>query len=358
MKFGVMNLFPAEGPSDSQILRDTLEEIQLADELGFDSAWLAEHHFSRYGILGNPLMMGAAIAETTKSITIGTAVLVIPFHDPIRLAEDAATLDVMSGGRLQIGIGRGYQPREFAGFNRDPADSKRLYAEVVDVVKLAWTESNWSYDGEFFQYSDMDVYPKPHQPGGPPLLHASVSPDSYRTRGLAGEPIITSPNFTPLPMMQRNFDVYRDSLVEGGHQPTDFELPFMQQIWCGPSEDGLADAATAALNYYRSVGKVIPGSDEAIAEEARYYEAVRRNIDLLTLEEALTHGGNFGSVDRVVDTIGRLRDELGVTHYIGWFHIPSIDRRRALEAMHTFAGEVIPQLRDTERAVPSASSAS
>jgi hypothetical protein len=111
------------------------------------------------------------------------------------------------------------------------------------------------------------------------------------------------------------------------------------------AESGLHAAAESALNYYRTVGKVIPGSDEAIEHEKNYYEAVRNNIELLTLDQALTHGGNFGSVDLVVDTIGRLRDELGITHYIGWFNIPSIDRQVALRAMETFATEVIPQLR-------------
>ncbi|WP_030918938.1 LLM class flavin-dependent oxidoreductase [Streptosporangium amethystogenes] len=107
MKFGVMNLFPAEGDGDdAQVLRDTIEEIQIADELGFDSCWLAEHHFSRYGILGNPLMLGTAIAERTRNITIGTAVVVVPLHDPLRIAEDAALLDILSGGRLVLGSER------------------------------------------------------------------------------------------------------------------------------------------------------------------------------------------------------------------------------------------------------------
>ena len=345
MKFGIMNLFPAEGASEHQVLTNTLEEIQLADDLGFDSVWLAEHHFSRYGILGNPLMLGASIAASTKNITIGTAVLVLPFYDPLRLAEDIATLDVLSNGRIKIGVGRGYQPLEFNGFNKNAADSKGMYKEIVEILQKAWTEENWSYDGKFFNYKDITIYPRPVQAGGPKILHATVSPESYRSRGLAGESIITSPNFTPLPLMKKNFDVYRESLIEGGHSPEEFEVPFMQQVWCGGSEEGLQAAANAALNYYRSLKKYVPGSEEAVAEEAKYYEAVKRNIDLLTLEQALTHGGNFGSVDKVVDTLGKLQDSLGVNHYIGWFNIPSIDRKVAMDAMVNFATEVMPQLR-------------
>jgi hypothetical protein len=141
--------------------------------------------------------------------------------------------------------------------------------------------------------------------------------------------------------------MYREALAEAGHDPSQFEIPFMQQTWVGDPVK-LPQVAEAALEYYRTVGKVIPGSDEAIAAEAEYYEKVRANLDLLTLEQTMTHGGNFGSVDQVVDTLGRLATELGVTHYICWFRIPSLDRRVAIEAMETFASEVIPQLRDLE----------
>jgi alkanesulfonate monooxygenase SsuD/methylene tetrahydromethanopterin reductase-like flavin-dependent oxidoreductase (luciferase family) len=143
-------------------------------------------------------------------------------------------------------------------------------------------------------------------------------------------------------------DAYRDGLVQGGYNPSDYDIPFMQQVWVGDSESELRAVAEAALDYYRIVGKVVPGSDEAIASEAEYYRKVRENIELLTLEQTLTHGGNFGSVDQIVDTLGRLASELGVTHYVCWFRIPSLDRKIALKAMETFAGEVIPQLRDLE----------
>lgn len=350
MKFGIMNLFPSAGEAeDHQVLHDTLEEIRIADQLGFDSVWLAEHHFSRYGILGNPLQFGAAIAAGTDRIMIGTAVMVVPFHDPIRLAEEGAALDVISKGRFQMGVGRGYQPREFKGFGVDPAESRERYDEAMEIVQRAWTQEGWSFRGRHFSYEDLTTYPRPYQDGGPPLVHGAVSPSSFRKRGLAGANIITSPSFTPLGRMKDNFDVYRASLVEAGHDPADFELPFMQQIWVGAGTAGLREAAEAALRYYRSVGKVIPGSEEALASEAAYYAKVRENIELLTLEQTLTHGGNFGSVGKVVETLGLLNEELGVTHYIGWFRIPSLARSSALRAMETFASEVMPQLQSTER---------
>ena len=161
MKFGIQNLFPAEGVDDHHVLLETLEEIKLADELGFDSAWLAEHHFSRYGLLGNPLLLGAAVAQCTTRIQIGTAVVVLPFHNPLRLAEDAATLDILSGGRLELGVGRGYQPKEFAGFGIDAAYGKERYAEVVDILKLAWTGETFSYAASTTPSTTSPCLPEP-----------------------------------------------------------------------------------------------------------------------------------------------------------------------------------------------------
>lgn len=344
MKFGTMNLFPlGEGASDRKVIEEALEDAVLADEMGFDSIWLAEHHFSPYGILGNPLMFASAIAQRTKRIKIGTAVMVVPFYSPIRLAEDAALVDLMSGGRLMMGIGRGYQPIEFAGFGIDPASSIERYNEIVDILRLAWTQENWSYEGKHYQYRDITIYPRPTREI--PLLHAAVQPDSFKRLGQAGERLITSPNFTPLPIMKRNYELYAEGLGEATTTRADLERPFMQQAWCGPDEAGKREAAEAALRYYKSIGKVIPGADRNDGrsdKEMAYYSKVHKGLDLLTLEQTLTHGGNFGSSQQVADTISVLNEEMGVDHYISWFNIPSLDRRSALKSMERFARDVMP----------------
>ena len=352
LRFGIMNLFPAEGVSDHQVFYDTLDEIGLADELGFDSVWLAEHHFSRYGLLGNPLNFGMAVASRTKRITIGTAVLVLPFYDPIRLAEDIAAIDVLSKGRVQIGVGRGYQPSEFAGFGVPVEESFQRYKEALEVIQLAMTEESWSYEGEIFRYENVTTYPRPYTPGGPKILMATVSPDSFSFRGSRGEAIITSPNFTPLGIMKRNFELYREAMAENGFDIAGYDMPFMQQAWAGHDEAGLQLAATAAYTYYRSLTKYIPGSEEALEAEREYYEKVAKNINLLTLEQTLTHGGNFGSPQRVIETIEQLQEELGITHYIAWLRIPHLERAEALKSMETFATEVIPHFRRKDAAMP------
>jgi alkanesulfonate monooxygenase SsuD/methylene tetrahydromethanopterin reductase-like flavin-dependent oxidoreductase (luciferase family) len=278
-------------------------------------------------------------------------VLVLPLHDPLRLAEDIAALDVLSGGRVSIGVGRGYQPQEFAGFGIPLGESKERYQETLEVLRLALSQENFSYHGKFFTYDGITTYPRPFTPGGPPILQGTVSPDSFRERGAVGESIITSPNFTPLGIMQKNYNLYREAMTANGFDMAGYDVPFMQQVWVGEGEDGLHEAATAAMNYYKSVGKVIPGSEEALEQEKKYYAAVAKNIDLLTLEQTLTHGGNFGSADRVIETIEMMREQLGINHYIGWLRIPSLDRKAALKSMEEFATKVIPHFRKAEAVV-------
>ena len=352
MEFGVMNLFsvPSDGGTDTGIILEHLEEVQLADELGFDTVWLAEHHFSHYGVAGSPLLMGTAIAERTSRIKIGTAVLVLPFYDPLRLAEEIATLDVISQGRLVIGCGRGYQPLEFAGFGIDPAEAKDRYNEVVEILELALSTQNWSYHGKFHHYDNITTYPRPHTPGGPPLVHAALNPESFYYLGTKGRRVLTSPTFAPLSRMVRCFDEYRRGLTENGHDPAAFGFPYMQQVWPGSDQTDLDAAAAAAVEWWRILNGVAPKSANALAEERERWEKTQRNMEALTVERIFTHGGAFGDPQTVADIVLELQRTLGINEYIGWFRIPTLDRDVSLRAMETFAKEVIPLVRAAAKA--------
>jgi alkanesulfonate monooxygenase SsuD/methylene tetrahydromethanopterin reductase-like flavin-dependent oxidoreductase (luciferase family) len=351
MDFGVMNLFsvPKVDGSDDKIIHEHLEEVQLADELGFDTVWLAEHHFSHYGVAGSPLLVGAAIAERTSRIKIGTAVLVLPFYNPLRLAEEIATLDVISKGRLVIGSGRGYQPLEFAGFGMDAAEARERYNEVYEILQLALSQENWSYAGKYHQFDNITTYPRPYQPGGPAFLHAALNPESFSYLGSKGRRVLTSPTFAPLSRMKRCFSAYREALVEAGHDPADYKFPYMQQVWPGHSRADHDAAAQAALDWYRYQHGVLPSSKDALDSERERWEKTQRNMEELTVERVFTHGGAFGEPAKVAEMILSLEEELGINEYIGWFRIPTLDRDISLRAMETFAKEVMPIVREASQ---------
>src|SRR5208337_4411471 len=148
MKFGMLHLFENPvGKSEYQIVKEQFDLMRAAEDLGFDSIWPAEHHFTEYGYCASPALSLAAVASVTKRIRLGTGVVVLPFHNPIRVAEELAMLDLMSDGRLDFGVGRGYQPLEFKGFQIDQAKSRGIFNESLEVIMQAWTQERVNFKG-------------------------------------------------------------------------------------------------------------------------------------------------------------------------------------------------------------------
>jgi alkanesulfonate monooxygenase SsuD/methylene tetrahydromethanopterin reductase-like flavin-dependent oxidoreductase (luciferase family) len=158
---------------------ESLQRIREAEEWGFSSAWLTEHHFLRYSRPSSAVTLAAAAAQTER-IRLGTGVVVLPFHDPVRLAEDLATVDQISHGRLDVGIGRGLFPAEFTGFSIAMEDSRPRFEENLEVLLKAWTSDEpFSYKGDYHEYTDIVVYPRPYQHPHPPIFQPVVSPGSF-----------------------------------------------------------------------------------------------------------------------------------------------------------------------------------
>src|SRR6266540_5089139 len=146
-----------------EVYGHALEEARLADELGFDAVWLAEHHFSSYGICPSLAVLAAAIARETRRVRIGTSVVIAPFAHPIRIAEDFAMVDVLSGGRLEFGLGRGYQPKEFQGLGVSMAHTHERFDEAYEIIRRAWSQDRMEFKGEFYEVPPVRVLPKPLQ---------------------------------------------------------------------------------------------------------------------------------------------------------------------------------------------------
>src|SRR6202163_4129289 len=157
MKFGLHFQLPCSpGQSPVQRYRDTLDQAVHAEALGFDSVWPVEQHFNaNLSILPSPLLMLAAIAERTRTLRLGIAIILLPLSHPIRVAEEIATLDVLSNGRVEFGIGRGSIPTHFAGFGVPQAESRDRFVEALEVIIQAWTKERVSYDGRFFKVDNL-----------------------------------------------------------------------------------------------------------------------------------------------------------------------------------------------------------
>src|SRR2546425_7064743 len=207
MKFGTQNLLSIrDWQTPADVYAHALAECKLADELGFDTVWLAEHHFSVYGIAPSLPVLAAAVARETRRVRIGTAVVIAPFAHPVRIAEEWAMVDILSNGRLEFGLGRGYQPAEFRGLSISMEKTRERFDECLEVIRRAWTEERVTFEGEFYTVRDLRVLPKPIQQPHPPFWTAAASPATFPLPARMKLKILTAPSFTPWDILRKNSD--------------------------------------------------------------------------------------------------------------------------------------------------------
>src|SRR6267378_4956007 len=220
MRFGTFYFFQAApGQRHQDIIRGELDQIVWSEELGFDEVWLTEHHFIDYGLAVDPATLAAAAASRTQRIRIGLAAAILPFHHPVRLAEQLALIDIISNGRLDVGLGRGNRPAEFRGYNVPVEESRERFDETVEVMLRAWTEDRFSHRGRFYTVPEARVIPKPLQRPHPPLYQVCVSRDGIENTALRGWPMLNSVLFGPVGQLVANRDIYVDTLKKSGRTP-------------------------------------------------------------------------------------------------------------------------------------------
>ena len=345
MKFGVFYQVPcAPEQSVAQRYQDTLEQIELADELGFDRAWIAELHFrSTFSAMPSPLMLAAVAAQRTKRIRLGIAVNLLPLHHPVSLAEDAATADVLSGGRLEFGIGRGTRLAHH-GFGVPQEESRPRFMEALDILKKVWTEDHVTYEGNYWQINDVSVSPKPTQKPHPPLRMASNSADTFPLAGELGLPVFTWILINPLARLQEGLITYRDTLKENGHpeQEVSLALPVFTAKDRAAAQ-GLPQAST--MNYMREVDAILgpgprPTTETAAAGGPRY-----PNYLSIPYEDILRDTAVYDEPSAVADRLHKISHALRNDECICWFNLGGlVPHEEVKKSMRLFAEKVMPNL--------------
>jgi len=200
MEFGLFTEFPSPpGVSEAAAFDESLGQMKAAEEMGFDAVWLAEIHFQKdRSVLASPLVIASALAACTRRVKIGIAVQVLPLSHPLHLAEDVATVDQLSRGRLDFGVGRSGLPAHYHGFNIPYAESRARFLETLDVLVKAWTQERFSHEGTYFQFRDVCVTPKPYQRPHPPIRMAATTQDTYPLVGRMGYPIFIAVRTTSI----------------------------------------------------------------------------------------------------------------------------------------------------------------
>jgi natural product biosynthesis luciferase-like monooxygenase protein len=354
MKFGQLHLFESPaGKTEYQVVKEQIELMRSAEDLGFDSVWPAEHHFSEYGYCASPAVSLAAIASVTKRIRLGTGVVVLPFHNPIRVAEEFAMLDLMSDGRIDFGVGRGYQPTEYRGFQIDQTKSRGIFNESLEVIKQAWTQERVNFKGVHFNIEDQPVRPKPLQKPHPPIWVAALSEASFSMIGKWGYNLLCAPVFGFQGTSGVNLlNNYRDALREAGHDPKTREIAALCMVYCGETtEQARKEFADPVLWYYRTIAKYVapPASDEPVLT----YEIYAKTRDLaatISWEQLLEAGAVIcGDRDHCIEQITKLYQQFDFNQLLCWTRLGGFDTGKVLRSMERMQKYVMPHFRGAEQ---------
>jgi alkanesulfonate monooxygenase SsuD/methylene tetrahydromethanopterin reductase-like flavin-dependent oxidoreductase (luciferase family) len=370
-------LFTMDNPGNERRYRELLEmaieQVRLIDESGFGTLWQGEHHFGGEGfeINPNPILAGTYMAAITKNVRIGCGAVTPPFWHPLRLAEDLALLDQLSGGRLDVGVARGIQAREATNFNldgdrRDEPRNWRLFLEQMDIIKKAWTEEAFSYDGEFYrfphpgvkdsatwyprnplwrsedgEYVGMAIIPKPLQKPHPPLWNLLDKTPGFAISAAEGFNVITW--LRSREGLREVMVAYRDALAEAQGRDVSIGegLSLMRMVYVADTvEEARKDTEELIEMLYSYVGGVRPRDVFANpGEQLTDAEQTGPWWDFLFDREHLF----IGTPDTVAEQIRHLRDEYGVQRVVLWTWIPGLQQEQVMRSVRLFASEVMPR---------------
>ena len=328
MKFGIYSSIanPPCGEDLPRCVDEVIEEARLAEQAGFESCFFGEHHQDKDGFLPSPLIVCTAVAASTTSLRVGTSVILLPLHHPVRLAEDVVTLDIISKGRVTVGVGLGYQEAGFRAFGVSMSDRVELFEEKVRILRQCWSGQEFSYDGKHHQIDNLLVRPDPVQKPHPPLWIGASAPSSVRRAAAIGDAFVSTPS-TTLENTCRLIGEYRRSAEAANKKP---EVVIMRDAWVASSrkeaEEVYGPEVLAAYRYYWRNGlpefqsikdeseltldriakdRLILGDpEECLTEFQRWSEATGAESCLLRLRHAHSGGPSHAQIIKTIDLIG------------------------------------------------------
>jgi alkanesulfonate monooxygenase SsuD/methylene tetrahydromethanopterin reductase-like flavin-dependent oxidoreductase (luciferase family) len=334
MRFGIFGSAQAHsgelGPETGQGFRDYLDLCVEAEALGFHSSFLVEHHFTGWNQVSSTLMLQSCVAMRTVRLRLGSAVIVLPWHNPVLLAEEAATLDLISGGRLDLGIGKGYRHSEFKGFRIPPQEADARFEEAIEVMIRSWTtRERFSHRGRFWQFDDIVVEPPPAQVPHPPLWVAAGSDASIRRAAKRGFNLILDQYASP-EMLGQRIALYRSELGANGGDRNTMQVAVARQLHVARDKAEAAEALErAAQNTQRTVDvSRAPGQGGGSH----------------VLSYAATPGGT--EANALYDTADRIREKLEALRRVGADYV-LLTTLGGKEQLRRFACDIMPAFAGT-----------
>lgn len=337
MRFGLFQSVQwPEGSDQRQQYRNALEQSVLAEELGYHSVWMTEHHFTRHGITSDSLALLAYLAARTERIRLGTAVSVLPFHDPVRLAESTAVVDQLSNGRLDVGIGRGYQWAEYHGFGLGLDEGNARFEEALEVLLKSWEAVEpFAFDGKYHRYDAASPQPRPVQRPHPPIWHATASPGGLRRCAEKGWGVLLAQGTTPS-AIRGTLDLYRAQLDELSLPSRTDNVVLARGMYCAPSDEAAFD------RFLDPYAKFLELAARVSAPPADAVGTPHRNPFQLENDADLRMSLVCGAPDRCATSLEHLA-EMGIDYVILFVNLGGMDHDRVVASLRLFAEEVMPR---------------
>jgi alkanesulfonate monooxygenase SsuD/methylene tetrahydromethanopterin reductase-like flavin-dependent oxidoreductase (luciferase family) len=349
MKFGIFILpsWPeAETSNQGRIYHEAVEQIQYAEELGFDAVWLAEHHFTRFGIIPSAIPFATYVAAHTKKIRIGTGVSVLTFHNPIFMAEETAMLDVLSNGRLDFGVGRGQVVYEYNNFKVEYDSRTQRFQEIVDIILGLWSTPGFTYHGKYYTVDDMTIAPVPVQRPHPPMyLAVSRTPGSVEVAVSRNLPVLTSAN-TPDEDVLGIRSLYFERCAAVGKRPLVEDMPFFRLTHVAEDEQQAREIPRASLTWVRdlnSLRRTLTGGSEIYMDLEHWRRT--RTVQVPAYETELQTTAYFGTPEQLVQRLRWLQEKYHVQYFGADMGFGKMQHADVMRSMELFAREVMPKFR-------------
>jgi alkanesulfonate monooxygenase SsuD/methylene tetrahydromethanopterin reductase-like flavin-dependent oxidoreductase (luciferase family) len=352
VKVGVaLNMLTKEGRSDAEVFAEHMALGDLAEPLGFDSLWALEHHFTGYAMSPSPTQLLSYYAGRTKRVTLGTCVIVLPWHDPVRVAEQIALLDVMSGGRCIFGFGRGAASVEYAGFRIPMEEARPRFVEAAQIVVKALTNDVFSWEGEHFQIPPTSIRPRPISHPERRFYASSVSPESAEIMAKLGFGVLVIMQ-NEWPIAAADIDRYRELARSVGHTPRPPVI--LTNVSCADSREEAQERAVTYLSRkWDSIDKHYHFSDGHLASVKGYefYGKMTKTYAKMKDPGFREKATDFyvkiqvvGTPDDCLQQLAELRRLTGLDHLVTEFGFGGMPHEQAELSMRLFADRVVPVL--------------
>lgn len=351
MRFGLnMECDYLQGKTEAMAFQEVFAQVDMAEAVGLDGVWLAERHFAsgdrgQPSIASAPIILATAIAARTKRLRVGTGVYVLPLNHPVRIAEEVATLDYISQGRFDLGVGRSGFTTAYEGYSYAYGESRERLQECLDILVQAWTQERFSYTGKYYQLRDVCVTPKPLQQPHPPIYMAATTAESFPIAGQKGRHLFVGVRRNSIAGVKQSIAIYRQAWQDAGY-PGQGGVTLRMPVYVAETRaKALADTEASTMAYYRRLAQNLNrsvGRAGTVASEDRARMA--EELANITFDTLLRDWVVYGTASEVTERLRQLRTDLDLSGMILEMNAGGLlPNEHVLNSLRLFGEQVAPQ---------------